>query len=290
MKLTTYFTLLVIPFLTHCTAPIEETTQTDLAAVPGSWIEERVASTKEQLMQSDAGQVVWQAMEAHGGLTTWYENGPIQFRFNYQPLDGSTPRDSYQTIDTWRSKARHEVADNREHQYGWDGEQAWVFPDTLNMPYNTRFWSLTPYFFMAQPFLLGNEGTNLELLPSLTYEGQEQDVIKVTFDAGVGDAPDDYYVMYFGQDDHELQVIRYIVSYPGYFEKGKHLPEKIMTLSGKQEVDGILFPKAYQTHWWTNDSIGEHITTITLSSIVFLPETKESYFDVPTAARVLKEL
>jgi len=220
-----------------------------VAKVPNSWITNRVKKAKEKLNSSDAGKIVWQGMEAHGGLHKWYQNGPISFRFNYQPLDGGTPRDTYQAIDTWRSKARHYHVNDSTSQYGWDGNDAWVIAkDSTIFPYNTRFWSLTPYFFAAQPFVLDGNGVNLELLPQKTHNQRTQDVIKVTFDAGTGDAPNDYYVLYFDSVTHKLSVIRYIVSYPGYFKDGGHLPEKLMELSGEQLANGILFPKKYNPH------------------------------------------
>ncbi|MEM1337804.1 MAG: hypothetical protein AAF634_03025 [Bacteroidota bacterium] len=260
--------------------------------VPESWIKGRVAKAKQRLEASEAGKVVWQAMEAHGGLANWYANGPFTFHFNYRPLDGGTPRDTYQAVDTWSSRARHFQAGDSTAQYGWDGTKAWVaVQDSTVFPYNTRFWSLTPYFFAAQPFVLDGKGVNLELLPQKEHLGKTQDVVKVTFDAGTGDAPDDYYVLYFDAMSHNLSVIRYIVSYPGYFKKGEHLPEKLMQLEGAQVVDGIWFPKQYSTHWLNEDeSKGEHITSITLSEIAFQPGLGEAFFKIPDKATILEGL
>jgi len=101
----------------------------------------------------------------------------------------------------------------------------------------------------------------------------------------------DYYVLYFGKEDHKLGVIRYIVSYPGYFEKGKHLPEKFMELQGSTKVDGITLSTGYHTHWLLEGEIpGEHITTITVDNISFQPETKKEYLEVPEGATILKGL
>nr|WP_299343058.1 hypothetical protein [Allomuricauda sp.] len=263
-----------------------------LARVPNSWIANRVQNTKTRLNNSEAGKIVWNAMEAHGGLENWYKNGPVSFRFSYQPLDDGIPRDTYQTIDSWSSKARHFQVGDSTLQYGWDGQKAWVIAkDSTIFPYNTRFWSLTPYFFMAQPFVLDGEGVNLELLPQKNHKNSLQNVVKVTFDEGTGDAPDDYYVLYFDSETSELSVIRYIVSYPGYFEKGKHLPEKLMELSGKNIVGGIIFPTSYKTHWLTKEeTAGEHITNITLSDIAFEPKLESVFFDVPEGAVVLDGL
>ena len=266
--------------------------ESNLAKVPDTWIEKRVAKAKAKLQSTNAGKVVWDAMEAHGGLSQWFTNGPIAFHFDYQPLDNGEPRNTYQTVDTWRSRARHFSAADSTQQYGWDGSKAWLkAKDSTVFKYNTRFWSLTPYFFMAQPFVLEGNGTNLELLEDVDYKNNLYHVVKVTFDAGTGDAPDDYYVLYFSIRSRKLEVIRYVVSYPGYFEKGKHTPEKFMDLSGEQTVDGITFPKNYKTYWLTDENVpGEHITDITLSEIEFLPDLESSYYDVPQGAKILEGL
>lgn len=90
------------------TEPAKETVaKTTVISYPNSWINSRVEKTKERLNTSEAGKVIWNAMEAHGGLDIWFANGPISFRFNYQPLNGKTARDSYQTVDTWSNRAVH---------------------------------------------------------------------------------------------------------------------------------------------------------------------------------------
>lgn len=265
-------------------------TENDLAIVPNAWISERVEKAKIKFDSNEAGKIVWRAMEAHGGLEKYYQNGPLSFHFNYRPLDGSTPRDSYQVVDTWRSKAKHRDAMDSTSQFGWDGANAWEKTSKEEgFAYNTRFWALTPFFFMGQPFVLDGDGVNLELLERKIFNGESYDPIKVTFDPNTGDAPDDYYILYFHPESHQLAVIRYIVSYPGYFEKGKHMPEKFMTLEGIQEVDGIIFPKRYKTHWLAeNDQPGEYITSIELSEISFLPELRKSDFAMPEGAKLIE--
>ena len=271
---------------------IVEEVPNDLAKVPESWVTERVAKAKAKLSTTEAGKIVWKAMEAHGGLDNWYNNGPIGFHFNYQPLDGGVARNTYQIINPWNSTARHQDFEDRSKEYGWDGKQAWVTTkDTASFKYNTRFWSITPYFFIGQPFVLDGQGTNLESLGKRTHADKSYDAIKVTFDAGTGDAPDDYYVLYFEESTHQLGVIRYIVSYPAYFNKGEHLPEKFMTVQGLTTVNKIVLSTGYHTHWLAEDeTAGEHITTITINDIAFKPDTKSAYFEVPKEATILEGL
>lgn len=266
-----------------------ETTEVENTLIPNSWINQRVEKAKTRLLKSEAGKIVWEAMEAHGGLAKWYGNGALHFRFDYQPLDGSTQRDSYQTIDTWSNRARHTSAEDSTAHFGWTGKKAWVMAkDSTAFAYDTKFWALTPIYFLGQPFILDGQGVNLELLPQQVYQEKNNDVVKVTFNAGTGDAPDDYYILYFDAESHQLKVIRYIVSYPEYFKKGEHLPEKFMDLSEFQTVDGIVFPTKYKTHWLLkNEKPGPQITKINVSDIQFVKDTGINFFDVPAGAKIL---
>lgn len=121
--------------------------------------------------------------------------------------------------------------------------------DSTAFPFDMKFWALTPYYFRGQPFVLDGEGIQLEKLTDAAHKGTPYDATKVSFAAGTGKAPDEYYVLYFGKNDHKLAVIRYIVSYPAYFEAGKHAPEKFMELPGTTVVDGIKLATSYHTHW-----------------------------------------
>ncbi|WP_239985691.1 MULTISPECIES: hypothetical protein [Arenibacter] len=261
--------------------------------IPESWIQKRVDKANKRLNATGAGKVVWNAMEAHGGLSKWYSNGYLSFRFNYQPLDGSVSRDTYQTIDTWSNKARHISAADSTAIFGWDGENAWVkAKDSTAFKYNMRFWALTPLYLAAQPLVLDGEGVNLELLPGINYKDAPQDVVKVTFASGTGDAPDDYYILYLDAKTHLLTALRYIVSYPGYFPNGGNNPEKIMDLVDRKTINGINLPLKFDTYWSTKDGQpkGEPITTIKLSDIEFQDQVAEDFFKRPEGATLIEGL
>ena len=88
LKYTLLFSTLLLLF-TNCkeNTPTENEKTTEdnltLAKKPDSWITERVANAKEKLEKSEAGKIVWQAMEAHGGLERWFQNGLFFFDFVY---------------------------------------------------------------------------------------------------------------------------------------------------------------------------------------------------------------
>ena len=265
-------------------------TETDVISIPESWVNSRVAKTKERLNSSEAGKVIWNAMEAHGGLDTWYANGPISFRFNYQPLNGKTARDSYQTVDTWSNKSLHTSATDSTAKFGWTGEQAWVnAKDSTAFAYDTKFWALTPLWFVGHPFVLSGEGVNLALLEPTTFKEKDYNVVKVTFDAETGDAPDDYYILYVNKESNKLAVMRYIVSYPQYFKDGGHAPEKFTEFVGEQVVDGITMPGGFKTYWTVKDNQpGDYITKIDFTDVSFEKELSKDFFDAPEGAKILE--
>lgn len=259
--------------------------------IPNSWIEKRVTAANKRLNATDAGKVLWSAMEAHGGLKKWYTNGFLSFRFNYQPVNGKGIRDSYQTIDTWNNKAIHNSITDKNDVFGWDGKEAWVkAKDSTSFAYDTKFWALTPIYFSGQPFVFDGTGVNLELLPQVEFKGAMQNVVKVTYDKGVGSAPDDYYIMYINAKTNLVDAFKYIVSYPEYFPNGGHAPEKITVTQGTTTVDGIVFATDFKTYWSTadKDGLGEYITKIDVSDISFSDEVEENYFSKPEGAEVLK--
>ncbi len=291
MKKTNWIYLVAILISGACsqTAQVPATVEDEaytLAKPKAAWVAERVDAARSRLSQTEAGQLVWKSMEFHGGLSRWWTNGPVYYRFNYQPRNGTgTPRDTYELADYWSSLTRHQRVSNPSVEYGWDGEKAWYFPDSAQIPYNTRFWALTPYYFAGMPFVFADEGVSLALEDATAYEGEEYHIVRVTFGENVGDAPDDYYVLYIDQEMFRLTAIRYVVSYPGYFPEGGHTQEKLMTYEGEQEVQGITFPVKHRTFMWEVDgSLGAYVTDTELSEIAFRPDTERSYFEAPAGS------
>ncbi|PKA97217.1 hypothetical protein B0O79_0869 [Flavobacteriaceae bacterium MAR_2009_75] len=297
-KLSILLPLLSIVFITGCNTKknkaeesksesMEVSGQTN-SKIPQSWVDKRVAKAEKRLLGSDAGKVIWASMEAHGGLDNWFGNGSLAFRFNYIPLDGKTPRDSYQTVDVWSNRAKHTSVTDSTARFGYTGEKAWLqIKDSTAFAYDTKFWALTPIYLMGHPFVLDGEGVNLELLPQTEYQGKANDVVKATFDAGTGDAPDDYYILQFDAESHLLTATRYIVSYPEYFKDGGHNPEKFMEVGELIDVDGVLLPKSLKTHWTVDGQPGEHITNIEVSEMHFIKDLPEDYYDMPENAEEL---
>lgn len=257
-------------------------------SIPDAWVANRVKKAKERLTQTEAGKLVWASMEAHGGLDTWYKNGPLGMRFNYQPLDGKTPRDSYEVVDTWNNRVVHTSIEDPESKFGFTGEETWLkAKDSTTFNYDVKFWALTPLYLMGHPFVEDGQGVNLELLPETTYKGKKNKLVKVTYEPGTGDAPDDYYILHFDAETNLLTATRYIVSYPAYFKDGGHNPEKFMEVGELVDVDGVLLPTELKTHWTLDGKPGEYITKIEISELEFKSDLPTNFFDIPVGAKKL---
>lgn len=266
-----------------------ESQAAEKATPPADWVKGRVDASKKRLAAAgEAGALVQAAIDKHGGLEKWFSNGPVTFRFRYAPVDGKKVRDSVQTIDTWRSIAVHNAPGKPDNKFGWDGKKAWKTYDDEAI--NPRFWSLTPYYFVAVPFVFADEGVNLAKHGEITFEDRTYDLIKATFSEGTGDAPDDYYIVYIDRENKTVGGVRYVVSYPGFFPDGGHSPEKFMKYDGAQTVDGITFAKTFRTFKWDveKNKALELATNSEMSEVSFQPELPMSHFAIPEGATVIE--
>lgn len=248
----------------------------------------RVAAATKRLSATEAGQLILAAIEAHGGLEAWYAQSPLRYRFNYRPVEeDKTVRDSYILNDYVNARAVHESADQKGMSYGFDGQDAWKYPAGADLKVGPRFWSLTPYYFVGLPFVLADEGIYFEQLPDAPLNGVNYHKVKITYAPGTGDADGDYYVLWLHPETKQVDALNYIVSYPGFFPDGGHLPEKLMLITDKVVVDGITLPTGYTTRWSiTPEAV---ITNITVSGYEFLPESADDVFAMPAGAEVVND-
>jgi len=242
-------------------------------------VENRVAEAKNRLSQSEGGKLLWESIEAHGGLNRWYSNGLLEFRWIYNMTDRGLIRDSTQIIDTWSSKARHEVHGQKEKvTFGWNGEKAWITPVDTKLITPADFWALTPYYFVGVPHVLADPGTIHEKLDAqIDYKGEKFDQVKVSYQAGTGSTPDDYYIVLIHPTTKQVKGVRYIVTDQRITKGKKSTPEKLLTYEGWYEISGVLFPKSHATHKMNGNIIGEAIRSATVSEAKFLGAIEVSF-------------
>lgn len=263
---------------------------------PARWVSARVEESQTRLEADPAGALVWAAIKAHGGLDTWLSKSTLAFEFDYQPLAQPERRmHTYNQVDHFSARARQTElvgGAGAEATLGWDGQRAWITPAADAFPTSARFWALTPYYFVGMPFVAADPGTRYERLPDATLDGTSYHVVKLTYGEGVGDAPDDYYILYLHPETHLLAALRYVVSYPGFFPEGGHTPEKLMRYSAPTVVAGLRFATRLDTSTWDLErgTPGEVVTTIHVSRITLGESWPSSLFAPPTHAVVAEDL
>lgn len=265
-------------------------TREGAAPVPESWVAPRLEAAETRLRESEAGQKIWQAIEAHGGLERWLSAGTIEFEFDYAPIENPGGRKhTFQRVDLWSARAHHQVIDG-DAEFGFDGETSWMKPNAEAFSPSSRFWSLTPYYFVGIPFVLADPGVVLTPLEDAELNGVSYELVKATYEAGTGDSPGDYYIVYLDKDTHRVAALRYVVSFPGMFAPGEHSPEKIMMYSEDVEVSGLHFASEYHTYRWNAEEAvpGERVTNIAMSRLALGESYPDSIFAAPEGA-VLEE-
>jgi len=171
-------------------------------------------------------------LDAHGGLDTWNKMNTLKFSGTR-----NTPSTDY-VVDL---KSRKEtISIEGKYTFGNDGSKVWITPERDSFPSkNPRFMKNLLFYFVAVPFVFADEGVTVSDLGSKEIDGRKYDVMKATFGAGIGDAPEDQYIMYVNPNSHVVDFITYSVT---YFDKTRATKYNALKYSWKN-TNGILFPE-----------------------------------------------
>jgi len=205
-------------------------------------------SSKAQLDESYA---------AHGGLETFKEFNVVEYDLKDWPFSSVGELNDHQLIDL---NSRRILITGDTYKIGFDGSEVWITPNMEALGgIPPRFYSSTPFYFFGLPFLLADNGVNLESLGTKKLRGTEYKVVKASFDNGIGDTPDDDYVAYINKETNQLKLVLYTVTYPALM-KGKTIEEleyRAAVYDEWQEVDGLIVPKKLSFYVWTDDTLAE---------------------------------
>lgn len=165
----------------------------------------------------------------------------------------------------------------------WDGEDAWVSPPDAEFP-RARFHALTWAYFLSAPMKLRDPGTYLESLGDKTLRGESYDAARLTFAPGVGDTPDDWYVLYRDPETQRLHAMAYIVTYGTTVDEAEAEPHAI-TYAGFEAIEGVSIPTEWTFWQWSEaEGIeGDPIGSVALRGVRFVTPAEDA-FAVPEAA------
>ncbi|HSR68148.1 MAG TPA: DUF6503 family protein [Acidobacteriota bacterium] len=126
--------------------------------------------------------------------------------------------------------------------------EAWVTPASAEFS-QARFHVLTWPYFLAAPFKLNDPGTSIEETGKAMLGDKEYDTAKLTFEAGTGDTPDDWYLLYRDPDSGRLMAMSYIVTYGTSTKEASQDPH-LIAYEDFQTVEGIPIPRKWVFWTW----------------------------------------
>lgn len=182
-----------------------------------------------------------------------------------------------------RERVRMELDDGTVAVF--DGEKAWVSPADAEFP-QARFHLLTWPYFLAAPFKLDDPGANLDERGIDKLRGKTYLTGKLTYDEGVGDAPDDWYLLYVDPVTGQLQAMAYIVTYGGTDPRQAEQQIHAITYEDFGIINGVVLSTKWKFWNWNREHgiHGDPIGEVTLKNVGFA-EAEEGTFDKPKNAR-----
>jgi hypothetical protein len=126
-----------------------------------------------------------------------------------------------------------------------------------------------PYFF-ALPYKLTDPGANVEPLGKKPFADKYLASYKLTFDQGVGDSPDDWYVIYLNEDG-TIHAAGYIVTFGGKEKSEAEKSPHVIVYENYKMIEGMPIATSWKFYNWADISgiTGEAIGSATLSDFSF---------------------
>jgi len=196
-----------------------------------------------------------------------------------------------QTLDATISSRTNSTGVRVDNKDGskliYNGKDVFLSPANADDK-RARFNMFTWNYFFSIPFKLTDLGTNWELLDSLQIDSTSYATGKLTFGEQIGDAPDDWYVVYQQPESGLLHAAAYIVTLGKTQEKAEENPHVIVYHDYKK-VDGISVATKWTFHNWDKENgIGEQLGEATISNIKFL-DAKDELFTQPEDSKLIEK-
>lgn len=224
-------------------------------------------------------ELLTKALEAHGGLDNWNKFSTLEYRLS-STLGGE--KIETQLVNLKNRKVR---ITGDGYTVGMDGEHVWASPSKEAFgQMSPRFYHNLIFYFYAIPFVLADDGINYEDLGTVSVMNSEYRALKVSYNEGVGDADDDFYIAHFNPETFQLELLLYTVT---YYSGEKHENYNALKYTKWQDVNGTIVPATFEGYKYANGVIGD-LRYKTDFDQVMLKETapEESLFAMPTEAEI----
>ena len=216
--------------------------------------------------------------DAHGGLSKWNE---------MQTLTFTVAKESGDEITTTDLKNRKSLIQMPKHSIGFDGEHVWITNnDETEYKGDPKFYYNLMFYFYAMPFVIADDGIIYEDIEPLKFEGNNYPGIKISYQTGVGESPDDEYLMYYDKDSNKMVWLGYTVT---YFTEKKSQEFHFIKYSDWQNINGLMLPKTLTWYSFEGNKPTKRRRDLVFTDIVLSKDQpNQQVFDKPKVAVTVK--
>jgi hypothetical protein len=164
----------------------------------------------------------------------------------------------------------------------FDGKDVFLTPSAADYK-RARFDILTWQYFFCAPFKLRDNGVNIKADIDRLNDGRAYPTAKMTFGAGIGDSPNDWYILYRNAQTNQLDGMAYIVTFGG--KKADGQTPNAITYKEWTTLDGVPFPAKWQfTDWQEAKGFTKVRGEATIRNVRWVENT-EGVFVVPSDSK-----
>jgi len=221
---------------------------------------------------------ITKVFDAHGGLESWKKMKTLKF---------TMPKESGDEITTTDLHNRYSIIEMPNHTIGYDGENVWLkSAEGETYKGNPKFYYNLMFYFYAMPFILADDGIIYEDVDPLEFEGKRYPGIKISYESGVGESPDDEYILYYNPESYEMEWLGYTVT---YFSKQKEKEFHFIKYANWQKINGLKLPKQLSWYEYENNKPTTKRNDLDFTNIVLTDNSKDaSAFSKPESAEFIK--
>ncbi len=221
---------------------------------------------------------ITKVFDVHGGLDTW--NAMKSLKFTMKKPSG----DEVTTTDL---KNRKSLIDMPNHSIGFNGEAVWLkSKDTTSYKGNPKFYYNLMFYFYAMPFILADDGIMYEDVSPLVFEEKEYPGIKISYENGVGESPDDEYILYYDSETYQMTWLGYTVT---FFSNEKSKEFHFIKYTNWQTVEGLLLPETLSWYNYENNLPTTKRNDLEFVNIVLSKEKiYQDIFEAPEGSEIIE--
>ena len=232
----------------------------------------------EDITTSIYPESITKVFDAHGGIDNW--NKMLTLSFTMAKPNGN----EVTTVDL---RTRAELIDTPTYTMGYDGSRLWVNEkDGKKYKGNAKFYKGLMLYFYAMPLIVGDNGVIYEDAEPLVFEGKTYPGILISYEAGIGESPDDQYVIYYNAESGQMEWLSYTVTFG---KDGKSKDFHFIRYNNWQTLNGVVLPKSLDWYKYENNVPTEKRNTVEFTDVLLSEKaTNAARFNMSEGAKEIE--